>query len=123
MEQRLPNIRTKKHTFYYDIIVKTKIRQTREQNKQKNKTCKPNCKAIDVVEHTWSNGNQMSNIERKHMNTIGLSTIESLKKIQNAIWNYCKSTTMQVQYNNVMVRKRMQPSIELECKITKRIER
>jgi hypothetical protein len=65
----------------------------------------------------------MSNIERKHMNTIGLSIIESLKKMQNAIWNYCKSTTMQIQYNNVMVRKRMQPSIELECKSTKRIER
>jgi hypothetical protein len=65
----------------------------------------------------------MSNIEPKHMNTIGFSTIESLKKMQNAIWNYCKSTTMQTKYNNVMVRKRMQPSIELECKSTKKIER
>lgn len=106
-----------------DIVVKTKIRQTREQNKQKNKPCKPNCKAIDVIEHTWSNNDQMSNIKHKHMNTIGLSTIESLKKMQNAIWNYCKSTTMQIQYNNVMVRKKMQPSIELECESTKRIER
>jgi hypothetical protein len=65
----------------------------------------------------------MLNIELKHMNTIGLSKIKSLKKMQNAIWNYCKNTTMQIQYKNVMVRKRMQSSIELECKSTKRIER
>ncbi len=52
MEQRLPNIKGKKHIFYEDIVVKTRIRQTREQKKTKKKTCKPNCKAIDVVECT-----------------------------------------------------------------------